>query len=110
MNIEDLSKNNAKEKCSETQSIKNINDQFGYEDEIPNGEVDSELVACGQDGSYNELLNIYNSKLKDHVTSGKITKQEALDALCLACHELENPRKREDFYQHLAKNLKVKIS
>lgn len=111
MKTEDLLKNNKKEeKCSEIQSIQDINDKFDYEDEIPNGEGDPELVACGQDGNYNELQYIYEKKLAKHVTSGEITQQDALDALCLACHELETPRNRQDFYQYLTNKLGVTIS
>jgi hypothetical protein len=95
--------------CTNTTSIKDINDQFDYDDEKPRGKGDSELVACGQDGSYNELQYIYDSKLKPHVDAGDITEDQAIKALCSACHELKNPRTRKKFYEYLSTFLSVEI-
>ncbi|MCM2131962.1 hypothetical protein [Larsenimonas rhizosphaerae] len=91
-------------------SIKDINDQYDYKDEMPNGEGDSELVACGQNGNYNELSYIYKEKLESEVKSGAITEQAALDALNKACANVKNPRSREDFYSYLEQELGITIT
>ena len=98
------------EECDDISSIQEINDQYDYKDEYPNGEGDSELVACGQDDDgYNELEYIYKAKLKKYVDEGRITEEEALKALCKACRDLDNPRKREDFYSKLEIILSLNI-
>ena len=90
-------------------SIKDINDKYDYEDEYPQGKGDSPKVACGQNGTYNELQNIYDKYLKPEIDKGTISKQEALDALDSACSSLESPRDRSDFYEHLEEKLGIKI-
>ncbi|QUI62501.1 hypothetical protein GSF04_08220 [Pseudoalteromonas sp. A22] len=90
-------------------TIKDINNKYDYKDEYPQGEGDSDNVACGQDGSYNELQYIYNTYLKPEVTSGNITEKDAIEALDSACSSLNNPRKREDFYSHLEDKLGIQI-
>ncbi|WP_082090802.1 hypothetical protein [Halomonas sp. HG01] len=110
MRLKDLYEASQTKTCDDVTSIRDINDQFDYDDEHPKGEGDSPEVACGQANGYNELKYIYNSKLKNHVVDRKITKEQALKALCCACHDLENPRQREDFYQHLSNTLGIDIS
>jgi hypothetical protein len=95
--------------CSNINKIADINAQFDYEDEYPQGEGDSKEVACGQGKTYNELQYIYDNILSKFVTSEKITHQKAIDALCNACHELKNPRNRVDFYKYLSAKLKISI-
>ena len=98
-----------KELLNMPKSIKDINDLYNYKDEHPQGEGDSELVACGQDGTYNELWYIYDTHLKPSIDEGKITEQQAINALGTACKSLANPRLRTDFYHHLEKKLGIKI-
>lgn len=95
--------------CSDVKTIQDINVQFDYEDGHPHGVGDSPQVACGQSGSYNELQYIYDTYLKKFVDSGSITEQQAIQALCSACHDLSNPRTREEFYKHLEDELGIKI-
>lgn len=90
-------------------SIKDITDQYNYEDTKGGGKQDSALVSCGQCGDYNELQYIYDTKLKPLVNRLKITEKQALIALEECCSELKNPRKREDFYELLSKKLKLEI-
>ncbi|WBA12611.1 hypothetical protein [Salinivibrio kushneri] len=90
-------------------SIKEINDKYDYDDEYPQGEGESEQVACGQNGTYNELQYIYDNYLKPEIDKKKITKQDAIDALDSACSSLSNPRDREDFYNHLETELGITI-
>jgi hypothetical protein len=86
-------------------SIKDINDQYNYEDTKGGGKRDSLLVSCGQCGDYNELQYIYDEKLKRLVSNFKITESQALLALSECCSELSNPRSRSDFYKLLSKKL-----
>lgn len=90
-------------------SIKDINDQYDYEDTKGGGKRDASLVSCGQCGDYNELQYIYDEKLEPLVKSKDITKDAAIKALNSCCSELSNPRKREDFYKLLGKKLGVEI-
>lgn len=90
-------------------SIKEINDKYDYDDEYPQGKGDSEQVACGQNGTYNELQYIYDKYLKPEIGKKNITKQEAIDALDSACSSLSNPRDRKDFYKHLEEKLGITI-
>ncbi|OLO12795.1 hypothetical protein BTW10_04635 [Chromohalobacter japonicus] len=94
---------------SKPTSVRDINDKYDYEDEYPKGEGDSPKVACGQDGTYNELRYIYDTYLKPEVERNTITNQQAIDALDSACSSLSNPRSREDFYAHLEKELGIEI-
>ena len=94
---------------SKLTSIKDINDKYDYDDEYPEGEGDSSKVACGQDGTYNELRYIYDTYLKPEVERNSITAQQAIDALDSACSSLSNPRSREDFYAYLKQELGVEI-
>lgn len=100
---------NFKEYINIVSSIKDINDKYDYEDEYPQGEGDSQKVACGQNGTYNEIQHIYNTYLKPEIDKKAITKQQALDALDSACSSLENPRDRKKFYAHLERCLDIKI-
>ena len=95
--------------CSTVTSIQDINDQFDYEDTIPGGDGDNSLVSCGQDGNYNELEYIYDQHLKLRVLAGTISKDQAIQALCKACCELESPRSRDDFYDILEQELGITI-
>jgi hypothetical protein len=90
-------------------SIADINANYTYEDTTAGGKADAPLVSCGQHGGYNELGNILKVKLQPYIDSGKITKQAALNALSECCEEIENPRKREDFYAALTEKLGVTI-
>lgn len=90
-------------------SIRDINDKYDYKDEHPKGEGDSEKVACGQNGTYNEIRYIYDTYLEPEVERNTITKQEAIDALDSACSALSNPRSRKDFYAYLEKKLNIEI-
>ncbi|MQT66218.1 hypothetical protein GHO42_24450 [Pseudomonas sp. FSL R10-0056] len=90
-------------------SIKDINDQYDYEDTKGGGKQDSALVSCGQCGGYNELQYIYDTKLKPLVNRLKITEEQALVALEACCSELKNPRKRKDFYELLGEKLNLEI-
>lgn len=96
--------------CNDVKSIKDITKQYDYEDKAPRGKGDKKKVACGQDGSYNELQNIYDKILKRHVDSGDITKEEALEALCLCCAELDTPRDRDEYYACLTEKLGIDIN
>lgn len=91
-------------------TIADINEKYSYEDKASGGKNDSPLVSCGQCGNYNELQYIYDEKLKPLVDKKKITKDDAIDALDKACAGVKNPRKREDFYEHLSESLGVKIA
>lgn len=90
-------------------SIKDINDQYDYEDAKGGGKRDASLVSCGQCGDYNELQYIYDTKLKPLVNRFKITETQALIALEECCSELKTPRNREDFYELLGKKLNLEI-
>ena len=105
-----MQKFNTFNKCIDVKSIQDINDQFDYEDIHPQGNGDSPLVSCGQDDSYNELEYIYDEKLKSFVDEEVITKQQAINALCAACHDLSTQRARNDFYKYLEKELRIKFS
>lgn len=87
--------------CRDVETIREINDQFDYEDEYPQGGGDSQKVACGQKGTYNELQYILENKLREFIDSGAITETQAINALCSACHDLPNPRERNEFYDRL---------
>lgn len=89
-------------------SIQEINDRFKYVDDATGGKNDGKLVACGQQGGYNELSYIYTTYLKPLVAARKITEQEALDALDKAC-DMKPPRNRSDYYAKLESLLGVKI-
>lgn len=89
-------------------SIKEINDRFNYTDEVSGGKGDGDVVACGQQGSYNELSYIYTTYLKPLIAARKITEQEALDAMDKAC-DMKPPRNRADYYAKLESLLGVKI-
>lgn len=95
--------------CVAINTIKKINDQYDYKDEHPYGEGDSLEVSCGQSNGYNELQYIYDEKLAISVALGFITDDEAIKALCEACKNLPNPRKREDFYKYLSDKLGIDI-
>ncbi|WP_075184682.1 hypothetical protein [Teredinibacter haidensis] len=88
-------------KCSSVESITDINNQFEYEDNYPQGSGDPPLVSCGQNGNYNELEYIYKTKLKGFVDdpNSPVTEKKAYEALCLTCHELDSPRSRDKFYE-----------
>lgn len=90
--------------CKKVKKIKEVNDKYDYVDEYPNGEGDSKYVACGQ-STYNELDYIYENKLKKK----GITEEKAAKAFCECCEELNNPRKRDAYYDCLEKKLKIKI-
>lgn len=92
------------------ESIKDINDQYDYEDTNSGGTQDGTLVSCGQCGGYNELEYIYEKKLEPFIKSNEITEKQAINALNACCAELKNPRKRNDFYTLLSKKLNVKVS
>ena len=96
-------------KCLDIESIADINKQFEYEDNNPRGERDSPLVSCGQTKGYNELQHIYDTKLSKYIDEQKITKKEALQALCMTCRELDNPRTRDKFYRALERKLGITI-
>jgi hypothetical protein len=91
-------------------SIEDINDRYDYVDEHPNGRGDNPTVSCGQKNDYNELEYIYDNQLLEHIESGAITEEQAVEALFSACFFLDNPRARKDFYKHLTKVLGVEIS
>jgi hypothetical protein len=93
--------------CEDMTSIDGINDFYDYIDRKNKGKGDSAEVSCGQDGSYNELKNIYNSKLKNLVDLEKIPEKQAIIALCKACKELKKPRNREEFYKCLEDELGI---
>ena len=90
-------------------TIKEINDQYSYEDKKAGGSKDSSLVSCGQCTGYNELQYIYDEKLKPFIDQSKFTKQDAITALEKTCKELANPRDRDDFYKKLSTKLSVTI-
>lgn len=85
-------------------TIKEINDQFDYKDEYPGGKKDPSLVACGQDGDYNELSYIYKTYLRELVEKNDITLDQAIQSLAQAC-KLSSPRKREDFYKAVSEHI-----
>ncbi|MFC2973863.1 hypothetical protein ACFOJE_16800 [Azotobacter bryophylli] len=91
-------------------AIRDINEKYRYEDTNPQGKRDPSLVSCGQCGNYNELIHIYDSKLKPHVENGSITCTQATDALDECCKELPSPRKRTVFYKKLSEKLGIEIS
>ena len=104
--LEYLKENNLN--CSDIENIKSINDTYNYVDENGgNKHVDAKFVSCGQSEDYNEIKYIWDKKLSPYIENNKITEKEALEALCLTCKELSNPRKREDFYSLLSKKLGV---
>lgn len=94
---------------SKPTTIKDINDKYDYDNERPEGNGDSPKVACGQDGTYNELQYIYDTYLKPKIDDRTITKQQAINALDSACSKLSNPRARKEFYIHLEKQLGIEI-
>lgn len=98
-------------KCSDVKTIDQINDQYKYKDEKPRGSGDGPLVACGQDekSGYNEIDYIFKNILQKHIDNKETTEEKAIDALCLACANLKNPRRRTDFYAYLEKELDIKI-
>lgn len=95
--------------CFDVKTIKNINDQYDYKDEVPQGKGDALKVSCGQSNNYNELQYIYDEKLNIPIILGHITEDEAMKALCEACKTLPNPRSREDFYDFLSDKLGIDI-
>lgn len=95
--------------CIDVDAIQKINDQFDYKDEHPYGEGDSLEVSCGQANGYNELKYIFDEKLYLPIILGAITEEEAIKALCEACKNLPNPRKREDFYTYISNKLGIDI-
>ncbi len=98
-----------RKKYTGLKSIEDINKQFDYKDEHPQGKGDKKKVACGQCGDYNELQEIYDEKLAEHVDAGKISESDALYALSYACHKLPNPRDRKEYYKLLGSALKIKV-
>jgi hypothetical protein len=95
--------------CNSIESIEDITDQKKYIDEVAKGKNDGNLVSCGQDDSYNELQYIYDTILLNHIESKRISKKDALNALCLCCAELKFPRKRKDYYSCLEEKLGIKF-
>ncbi|MEX2485557.1 MAG: hypothetical protein WED10_13380 [Brumimicrobium sp.] len=102
-------KNILDESCDNITSIEEINAHYSYSDEVPQGEGDSDIISCGQSENYNELEYIYRTKLLPFIKIGRITKEEAIIALCKVCRDLENPRNRRDFYDRLQDYLSVNI-
>lgn len=82
-------------------SIQDINDQYDYTDKNPGGAGDKMWVSCGQDGSYNELQEIYDTHMKAKVNIGFFTEQEALNALNSACFNIKGNRARKEFYKYI---------
>lgn len=97
--------------CDDVNKITDVTNQFGYED--ISGEhrtMDSQLVSCGQDGSYNELKYIYDQHLSVYVEDGDITKEQAIKGLCEVCHMFESERReRGEFYKKLSEVLGVQV-
>jgi hypothetical protein len=103
----------SKKDCSSVSSIKDINDQYSYEDKIGGGLAKEwELLSCGQDGStngYNELGRFYD----EHIPSefkGLASSQVAMKALCECCKELPHQqRTHEAFKKCVGEKLGMKI-
>ncbi len=105
--VKEMQSNN--KTCVGVNTIKKINDQYNYTDEHPYGKGDSPEVSCGQTNEYNELQYIFDEKLHLPIILGAISEDEAIKALCEACKNLPNPRKREDFYDFLSDKLGIDI-
>lgn len=89
--------------------IRQINNQYAYEDTRPQGKGDADLVSCGQDNGYDELSYIYKTKLLPFVNKKAITRDQAIDALSACCKELPNPRQRDEYYALLSDKLGIDI-
>lgn len=99
------------ESCDEVTTIKGINNQYDYEDEHPQGDFDWKLVSCGQsEEDYNEIERIYEEKLKPLIDEEKITKDNAIKAICFACRNLDQPRTWKDFYEELQNYRSINLS
>jgi hypothetical protein len=98
----------SKKDCNSVSSIKDINDQYSYEDKIGGGLAKEwDLLSCGQDGSsngYNELHRFYD----EHIPSefkGLAYQQITIKALCECCKELPHQqRTHEAFKSVLVRN------
>lgn len=99
-----------KVQCSKHSTIGDINKDFNYKDEFPNGRTDRNYVACGQENGYNELEEFYESHLASHVASGRLDPTDAIQALCETCHEMKAPRKRKEFITAVGKKLRLQLS
>lgn len=94
--------------CENIKEIQDINKQYDYEDKIP-GDKRNQYIACGQDGSYNELKNIYEKWLEPEIDKKKFTKEKAIKALCETCAEMDSPRPSRKFKDRLGKKLNINI-
>lgn len=99
-------------KCERVSTIKDINDQFDYEDTNPRGRGDNNKMACGQDGSsngYNELERFFDTHLADKF-EGLAQQSVAIKAMCECCHEISHQqRTHEAFKACVSKKLNIKI-
>ncbi|MGE4503502.1 MAG: hypothetical protein AB7D03_11565 [Thiomicrospira sp.] len=97
--------------CDDVRKVTDVTDQFIYDD-ISNEHraIDSSLVSCGQDASYNELKYIYDTHLSYYVANGSLTEEQAAKGLCRVCHDYNSPRRdRTRFYRLLSTELGVEI-
>lgn len=92
----------SKKDCSSVSSIKDINDQYSYEDKIGGGLAKEwDLLSCGQDGStngYNELQRFYD----EHIPSefkGLAYQQITIKALCECCKELPHQQRTHEAFK-----------
>lgn len=95
--------------CSDVTSIEDVNNKFSYFDEYPNGKGDDTEIACGQNGSYNELKHFFTKWLQPHIEKGTFSKDQVIEAICCACYEIKPPRKFDQFKGYLESVLKISI-
>jgi hypothetical protein len=102
-----------KNDCKGVNIIKDINEQFDYEDrEGGGGSHEWDLISCGQDGSsngYNELERFFNEKFneRDRVL---LSEEKILKAMCECCHQIPHQnRTHEAFKKCVGKKLNIEI-
>ena len=96
--------------CENLTKPTDITDHYNYKDN--NGDdkkQDGKFVSCGQDGSYNEVKYIYD-KIRSNFRGLLLSEAKILTAICECCRELDNPRKRGEFYTLLNDKLGTTLS
>ena len=103
----------SKKDCNNATTIKDINDQYSYEDKIGGGLAQEwDLLSCGQDGStngYNELQRFYDEHIPNEF-KGLAFHSLSIKALCECCKELPHQqRTHEAFKKCVGEKLGMKI-
>ena len=92
----------SKKDCNSVKSIKDINDQYIYEDKKGGGaSLEWDLISCGSDGftnGYNELQRFYDNHIHDKY-KGLALNNITMKALCKCCKELSHKNRTHESFK-----------